>query len=380
MPFRRRYRRRRFRRSSRRSSRYRSPWSSLRRVRRRRARPSLTRRAVLSNRRAIQTIRSEIEVKRSSDAAYPDSSGAIEPVSTLGRANGSSGINSGTTAIVIDGAGHQLSDQGNLINTPFCPGLVITRPGVANFNQSGDYTHLNGGGRLGRWITMKTLAVKCQLKLKRDCPVNATVKVHLFLVLDLMPTNTFNAVANVTDVAFDMRDKKVSRFNGGALVDNPQQMMYTLPRDVAVQKRFRVLQKRTVYLSRGAAPAIPMDTNGLPPYQRCTPPGPAPPSLATGSVPGDTQGNVSIMPLHGQGRSSAPYVKYVTMYLKAGYKFDFGDSTPGSNDFSLPINQQIRFLAYTENTGVALTDDCTIGADSIPVELVYSGNFRYTDA
>lgn len=256
----------------------------------------------------------------------------------------------------------------------------MTRPGVSNANFVGDYTHLQGGGRLGRWITMKTLAVKCQLKLQRDCTQNATVKVHLFLVLDLLPTNTFAAVDNVSDILFDMRDKKVSRFDGGALVDNPQQMMYTLPRDLAVQKRFRVIQKRTVYLSRGASPAFPIDTAGIPPYQRCTGPG-TPPGSSLGAVATDTAGTAhTMMPLNPQGSSSAPYVKYVTMYLKSGYKFDFGDNNPGSNQYDLPINQQIRLLCYTESTGVALADDCVIGSDSIPVELVYSGNFRYTDA
>ena len=163
--------------------------------------------------------------------------------------------------------------------------------------------------------------------------------------------------------------------------------MFTLPKSDSVQQRFRVLQKKTVYLSRGASAALPIDTNAVPPYQRCTPPGP--PSIGTGTLnvvdhtatPAPPTSS-SMMPLHPQGHSRAPFVAYTTLYLKAGYKFDFGESSTSTatNDYDLPVNQTIRLCAYTESTGVALTDDCEISSDGIMADLVYSGNFRYTDA
>lgn len=269
----------------------------------------------------------------------------------------------------------------------------MTRLGVGSRNRvpvdgDTDLESIVEGGRIGRWITMKTLAIKCQLKLHRECPQNATVKVHLFLVLDKNPTVTFASSPGVNDILFDLSDKKYAKFNGMAKVDNKQKMMFTLPKSESVQQRFRVLQKRTVYLSRGASAALPIDTNALPPYQRCTPPGP--PSIGTGTLTTSDwsatpapPSSSSMMPLHPQGSSRAPFVAYTTLYLKAGYKFDFGDlASTGQSQrrYNLPINQQIRLCAYTESTGVSLTDDCEVSSDGVMVDLLYSGNMRYTDA
>lgn len=386
MPFRRRRRRTFRRRRGRSSYRSRTPWRSLRRGRRARRAPATTR-AILSNRRSIQTIRSAIEVKRETLASWPNSSGDIPPVSGGGcnSANGSSGINSGADLpIGIDGRGFVVNSPVAAQNAqPFNPGLVMTKIGLSNFGiapvAGANYV---SGSRIGRYVTMRTLAVKVQAKLYRNCPTNATVKVHLFLVLDKDPTVKWDP-STFQDINFAVSDKKVDYFPGitGNLIDNPQRMQYSRPKDEPVQQRFRVLEKKTLYLSRGGSDVLPMDTTGVPPYEIISGHG-NPVTLATGTLDMATPGpgSVSLMPTRGQGSSRAPYVGYTTLFLKAGYKFDFGDVPTTSNTYQLPINHQIRLCAYTETTGVALTDGTGVATRSIPVQLVYSGNFRFTDS
>lgn len=262
-------------------------------------------------------------------------------------------------------------------NLPFCPGLIVTRLGMSNYGSPVQGVSILQGSRLGRYVTMRTLAVKVQAKLMRSCPTNATVKVHLFLVLDRDPTIKFDADP-FQDVSFTIEDKKVDRFSGSTLIDNPQRMMFTLARDTPIQQRFRVLQKKTIYLSRGASDVAPIDTSQTPPYQQAA--FGVPPVLATGATAITAAGQTtSLMPTRAQGSSRAPFVGYTTMFLKAKYKFDFGDVPKAGVVYTLPINHQIRLCAYTETTGVALTDSGSTGARSIPVELVYSGQFRFVD-
>lgn len=406
MPFRRRYRRRRFRRSSRRSSRYRSPWSALRRVRRRRPRYSLTRRAVLSNRRSIQNIRREIEVKDSHQAQFPNSSGDIPPVNSnaAGPANGLSGINSGLLPLTVGRTG-QL-ETGPHANMYFCPGLISTKVGIGETNVPGGGGLIGVGARIGQYVTMKSLCVKLQLKLRRDFGQNAPVRVHLFLVLDKDPQSRWNPAPGAAgnDVNFSISDKKFSCMPAAAingLVDNPIRMQYTFPRDTQVQQRFKVLRKTTVSLSRGSAASIPMAVTGPPPFiSNGDSPIPGVQSaletgnVATSSLTAVPAGPVSdatslaatdqeVVPMHGQGQSSAPFVKYVTMFMKGNYKFDFGPVRPytaGNQRYELPTNHTIRLMAYTETTGVSVTDDINSQADQALVDIIYSGRFRYTDA
>ena len=388
MPYRRRRRRTFRRRRGRSSYRSRTPWRSLRRGRRARRAPATTR-AILSNRRSIQTIRAAIEVKRETEACWPDSSGEINPLTAGGcnTATGSSGINSGPDVpITVDGRGFVVNHATLAYNNkPFNPGLIVTRLGLGNRgipdNPATGAPWSVRGNRIGRYVSMRTLAIKVQAKLRRDCPQNATVKLHLFLVLDKDPTMKWDA-GTFQDINFALSDKKVDYFPGvtGGLIDNPQRMQYSRPKDEPVQQRFRVLQKKTLYLSRGGSDIAPIDTSGIPPYETVTAHG-NPVTLATGCVAECGGQNSSLMPTRGQGSSSAPFVNYTTLFLKANYKFDFGDTLmAGQQQYQLPINHQIRLCAYTESTGVALTDGTSVAARSIPVELVYSGNFRFTDS
>lgn len=341
-------------------------------------------------------------------AQFPNSSADIPPVnpSAAGRANGLSGINSGPDAITVDRAG--VLQGGAHANMLFCPGLIMTKVGIGETNVPGGNALLGVGARIGQYVTMKSLCVKFQLKLKRDFGQNAPVRVHLFFVLDKDPQSRWQDAGGPagSDINFSITDKKRSLIPAALLngqVDNPMKMMYSFPKDVQVNERFKVLKKRTVTLSRGSAASIPMAVSGPPPFvaNGDTPvPGPATiletGNLATSSltaVPGGggtvanatslAATNTDIVPMHGQGQSSAPFVKYVTMFMKGNYKFDFGPVRPytaGNQRYELPVNHQIRLLAYTETTGVSVTDDIDAQVEPALVDIIYSGRFRYTDA
>lgn len=255
----------------------------------------------------------------------------------------------------------------------------MTKAGISNRGLPGGTT-VYYGNRIGRFVTMRTLAVKVQAKLYRNCPTNATIKVHLFLVLDKDPTVKWDD-NGFSDINFALSDKKVDYFPGitGGLINNPQKMQYSRPRDEPVQQRFRVLQKKTLYLSRGGVDVMPIDTAGVPPYETVISHG-NPVTLSTGTLDMATPGpgSVSLMPTRGQGSSRAPYCAYTTLFLKASYKFDFNNTV--SPEYRLAMNHQIRLCAYTETTGVALSDATGVATRSVPVQLVYSGNFRFTDS
>jgi len=374
------YRRRRF--SRRRGRKYRT--NPFRRLRRRtiRRRPAY-KRAILSNRRSIRNLQRNQEVKFISKYTFPNSGGDVPAVCPTPLtdaeyyAHGFSGISSGPELLTIDKNGAFTLPPGGTGGV-FNPGLVVTQIGLAG--QDGPDQNPGvlwaQGTRVGRWITMKSLCVKYQVSINERYTFTADpIQLVLMLVLDKSPGLKFEG-DGTSDINFQWSDMKVN-YNE-AVDDNKVQqpeMLEFKTLDPAIRKRFHVLQRHvcTVGKNEGALAPVVM-TAGLPTADGSTG------VLAVRDLPAGSVAPFLPIERSGPRNKAASYVNYGTFFLKRRFRFDFGPITRTSSvKPNLPINQQIRLLAYVRTRQLQGSNAEPIQSD-VRVDLCYQGKMRFIDS
>lgn len=332
------------------------------------------RRAILSNRRAIRTLKADKEVKYLVGALYPDSSTEL-PLA----ANGPSGqiVN---RAIYVNSEGWSITSLGVANGYSVCPDLLPSAKGVAAQGIVNPGGSPHEGARIGREIKLKSLSVKikCYLPMGQTGVnySNGNVLFHAMLVLDRQPTIEWNPSpqSNVNLAWQDFKETTLA----DSLQDPGSDAMMWNTRDPAFRQRFKVIKKASRMVSRQQVP------RGVTDQQLPTLAGSITNVLAAGpatlpTVPVDFPG--TYLDRNDHSNHTSRMFGEITLMVKHPYKFKYPIDAAGVGlDYQLPENHTIRLLCWTEPKNI-LAQDVTTGYEwqQQIAAFTYMTKVRFTD-